>query len=501
MEAIVGPTIFNHVMSAIKFVHSFAPLVRPSVVLVPSLLVELTSSLASFVGMDEQTVCYTLGLFLAYPLGLVMLKLPFGLPRHVFSFLMGAFLLQYTIGVQWIHHLVSSLAAYGLILALPLRKSKALVPAFAVLYCVLGHLHRQFLNYLGWDLDFTGPQMVLTIKLCSLAYNLYDGECLRDPGNNSRAANKCKKYALHEVPSLVEYLGYTFCFSNILAGPAYEYSIYRDAVEGKLLKNDKNAPSSFLPTLKPFLVSLICMAMFVVGGAKFPILDPSDPQHNSPPWVKAHLPFLKRYCYQWVALFFCRQKYYFAWKNAEGANNIWFAGYEGRDEDAKIIGWDHANNVDIVAFETAPNIKICSAAWNKKTSNWLTRYVYMRTGGSLIATYSMSAFWHGFYPGYYMFFMSMPLLTACERVGRKKLSPVFSTGGKWSPWGIVTILTTSFLVEYFVMPFQVLAWEWGVEIWKSHYFFGHILCFGFLLVCGLLPSSGGEGGKGKKKKE
>ena len=51
------------------------------------------------------------------------------------------------------------------------------------------------------------------------------------------------------------------------------------------------------------------------------------------------------------------------------------------------------------------------------------------------------------------------------------------------------------------MPFQVLAWEWGVEIWKSHYFFGHILCFGFLLVCGLLPSSGGEGGKGKKKKE
>lgn len=216
---------------------------------------------------------------------------------------------------------------------------------------------------------------------------------------------------------------------------------------GKLLKNDKNAPSSFLPTLKPFLVSLICMAMFVVGGAKFPILDPSDPQHNSPPWVKAHLPFLKRYCYQWVALFFCRQKYYFAWKNAEGANNIWFAGYEGRDEDAKIIGWDHANNVDIVAFETAPNIKICSAAWNKKTSNWLTRYVYMRTGGSLIATYSMSAFWHGFYPGYYMFFMSMPLLTACERVGRKKLSPVFSTGGKWSPWGIVTILTTSFLGE------------------------------------------------------
>ena len=71
----------------------------------------------------------------------------------------------------------------------------------------------------------------------------------------------------------------------------------------------------------------------------------------------------------------------------------------------------------------------------------------MRTGGSLYATYAMSAFWHGFYPGYYFFFLSMPMLTACERMGRKKLSPRFSTGGKWSPWGITTIICTSFLIE------------------------------------------------------
>lgn len=27
------------------------------------------------------------------------------------------------------------------------------------------------------------------------------------------------------------------------------------------------------------------------------------------------------------------------------------------------------------------------------------------TGNSLVATYFVSAFWHGFYPGYYLFFM------------------------------------------------------------------------------------------------
>jgi len=486
MDAVVGPTVFNAVMRGINFIHSFEPLVRPSVVLVPPVVKETCAGLAAQAGQDIDTFNYTLGLFLAYPAGLVMLMLPYGHVRNLFSFVFGVFLLQFTIGVQWIHQLVSSMIAYTMICVLPHRASKTWVPCFAVLYCVAGHLHRQFINYLGWDLDFTGPQMVLTIKLCSLAYNLYDGECLRT-GKESRAAKKCSKFALDRVPNLLEFLGYVFCFSNILAGPAYEFKIYKDAIEGTKIRGNKNVPSSFLPTLKPFIVSIVCMGLFVFGNGTFPIMDPTDPQHNDPPWVMHGSPWWKRYAYQWIALLFIRQKYYFAWKNAEGANNIWYAGFEGLNEDGEVIGWDNACNVDIISFETAPNLKTLSAAWNKKTANWLTRYIYMRTGGSLVATYSMSAFWHGFYPGYYFFFLSMPMLTACERIGRIKLSPYFHTGGKWSPWGIVTIVTTSFLIEYFVQPFQVLAWSWSVDIWKSHYFFGHILAAVFYAICTVIP--------------
>lgn len=35
-------------------------------------------------------------------------------------------------------------------------------------------------DYLGWSLDFTGPQMILTIKLSSFAYNVYDGTVDKD---------------------------------------------------------------------------------------------------------------------------------------------------------------------------------------------------------------------------------------------------------------------------------------------------------------------------------
>ncbi|GMI34362.1 hypothetical protein TeGR_g1118, partial [Tetraparma gracilis] len=152
-------------------------------------------------------------------------SLPYGRLKHLFSFLLGAFLLQFAIGAQWVHHLLASSLAYLMLLLLPRSLSKRLVPLMIVAYVTLGHLHRQYVNYLGWDLDFTGPHMVLTIKLYSLAWNLWDGEVLAkgNPGRN-RATEKCGQFALREMPSLLEFMGYTFCFSNVLAGPSYEFS-------------------------------------------------------------------------------------------------------------------------------------------------------------------------------------------------------------------------------------------------------------------------------------
>jgi hypothetical protein len=37
------------------------------------------------------------------------------------------------------------------------------------------HIYRLYVDYMGWSLDFTGPQMILVIKLTSFAFNYYDG--------------------------------------------------------------------------------------------------------------------------------------------------------------------------------------------------------------------------------------------------------------------------------------------------------------------------------------
>lgn len=402
--------------------------------------------------------------------------------------------MQFTLGVQWIHLLISSLVPYVMFLVLPRKTTAVAVPAFAMLYLVFGHLHRQYINYLGYDFDFTGAQMVLTQKLYMLAYNLCDGEELAQ-GKDDRAAKKCQAFAVNKLPGIMEYLGYTFCFSNVLCGPAYEYTIYAQTCNGSHLytpdgKPRGKIPSNFWPSVRPFLNCLLCLGLFIFLGAHFPMLDPKDPQNATPVVITEE--FLKkawyfRYAYMWMGLFVVRQKYYFAWKCAEGANNVWYAGFEGFDEQGNAKGWENSNNISIFEFETAQNIQTLSKEWNKKTSLWLTRYVYIRSGGSLTAVYSMSAFWHGFYPGYYLFFLSVPLLTFCERLARKKISPHFSASN-FSVYGILCMLVTSFFVEYMVSPFPLLALDWSWRNWTSHYFFGHIGCILFYAIVTQIPT-------------
>jgi hypothetical protein len=476
----------------LELIYSFEPLVAHTVVLVPDVLKNQVATIADSVGMDIETISYTLGFFICYPLGLFMSQIPFGTARHIFSFLLGSFLLQFTLGVQWIHHLISSLIAYALILVLPPKTLKTALPIFMMAYMTLGHLHRQYTNYLGWDLDFTGTQMVLTQKLYMIGYNIYDGELL-SKGKEDRAAKKCAPFALKKVPGLIEFLGYAFCFSNLLGGPATEYSTYLRSVDGSVFKTPdgkSKIPSNLRATIVPFVSCLVHLGVFMTLSAKFPLLDKADPQNNTPYILSEEFlknPFFFRLFHAWMGLFAHRQKYYFGWKNAEGAQNIWYAGFEGYDDEGNEKGWENSNNMDVVSFELAQNISDMSRSWNKKTSEWLSKYVYMRTGGSLAAVYSMSAFWHGFYPGYYIFFLSVPLPTFCHRLAKKKISPYFSSS-KVSIYGILCLLTTTITINCMILPFTMLAAGWSIDALKSFNFFGHIGCVILYIILTVLPS-------------
>ena len=84
--------------------------------------------------------------------------------------------------------------------------------------------------------------------------------------------------------------------------------------------------------------------------------------------------------------------------------------------------------------------------------------------------------------------MSVPIMAFCERIGRKKLTPRFGNGKKWSLWGIICIISTSVMTNYMIQPFQLLAWDWAIENWKNYFFGGHIICIVFYLMVSNMPT-------------
>jgi lysophospholipid acyltransferase len=103
------------------------------------------------------------------------------------------------------------------------------------------------------------------------------------------------------------------------------------------------------------------------------------------------------------------------------ASGLAFNGY---NEDCKSIKltfilekplFDRVKTIGLRINITGYDIKTLYANWNMMTSSWLKHYVYIRIlrkqtkkseAMPIIATFAVSAVWHGFYPGYFIFFFA-----------------------------------------------------------------------------------------------
>ncbi|KAI9913169.1 hypothetical protein PsorP6_005624 [Peronosclerospora sorghi] len=452
--------------------------------------------LALSVGLARDQLSYVLCLFAVYPLAVVYKLLPSATLKHVMDILVGVSIAQFVLGSSWIHSFLASGLTYVLVKCGPPKHTPSIVFVVNMLYMSAAHIYRLYVDYMGWTLDFTGPQMLLVIKLTSFAYNYYDGvvdKTLEERGHAlARGEKKVyegrQKLAIKELPSLLAFFGYVYSFTTFLAGPAFEIREYLDVTTGRkfLLDGKFKQPSSVLAAFSKFLVGSVLMAAYAVYGPKYPVSNLYDPK-------VAAQPLLLQLRDLYLTLMFCKAKYYSAWKIAEGATVLCGFGFQGFHEDGSSRGWNGVSNMDIMGFEFSQSIRASSRAWNKGTQNWLERYVYSRTGNSLVATYFVSAFWHGFYPGYYLFFMSLPLATAVNRLAFKRLRPRFieadgSFGVKKKVYDVLSYVVTLFAMHYFVLPFQAMSWEHSLATLKNTYFFGHIAAIVLYMLFSAIPA-------------
>lgn len=107
-------------------------------------------------------------------------------------------------------------------------------------------------------------------------------------------------------------------------------------------------------------------------------------------------------------------------------------------------------------------------------------------------TMSVSAFWHGIHPGYYLSFSLVPLIVFAEdsmiAVFRKNSSENFQY---WFDWICLFFKMRGF--DYMCMGFLLLRFDITLRYWSSIYFIGHIVTLFFIIISKVL--------KPKRRKE
>ena len=123
--------------------------------------------------------------------------------------------------------------------------------------------------------------------------------------------------------------------------------------------------------------------------------------------------FLRRIWFLEMLGLTTRFKYYGVWSLTEGACILSGMGYKGIDPKSGRVQWDKLRNVNPWGIESAQNSRAYLENWNINTNNWLRNCIYLRVTPkgkkpgfrASLATFVTSAFWHGFYPGYYLTFI------------------------------------------------------------------------------------------------
>lgn len=301
---------------------------------------------------------------------------------------------------------------------------------FCMAHLSINQLTRQFANNPA-VVDITGAQMVLVMKLTAFCWNVADG---RLP--DEELSDFQKERALKQLPSLLNFAGYVLFFPSLMAGPAFDYVDYRRWIETTMFevpagtdpskkpptRKKRKIPRSGTPAAWKAAAGLFWILLFLkLSAMYYPDLLIGD-QYMT-------YGFVRRVWILHMLGFTTRLKYYGVWALTEGACILSGLGYKGVDPATGKVSWNRLQNVSPWGVESAQNTRAYLGSWNINTNNWLRNYMYLRVTPrgkkpgfrASMATFVTSAFWHGFYPGYYLTF----ILASFVQTVAKSTFPLF----------------------------------------------------------------------------
>lgn len=372
----------------------------------------------------------------------------------------------------------------------PTDKGRFIVMGLAFTYNSFAHIHRLYYHYMEFYFDWGVLQMLLTLRLVMIAFDIHDAT-LKEEELHHRYA---KTYRLDKFPTLLEIFGYCFFYPSLISGPTFTLREYLDFIHERIFEEcdgKKIPPGSVVQALKQLLFGSLWLPFLALSGY-LNIFFCTEEQFLE--WS-----LLKRILFHFAAAALFKPMYYYAWTLAEGSHILIGYGFNGYVKDPKtnekVPVWNRATNIDIYAVEFPKNIASVALAWNIGVNRFLKYYIYTRllsSGFRRLAnpiTYFVSSFWHGFYPGYYFFFFFGPIMVKFENLGYENIRPFFLAQDHKTPtsyywiYNIGKMICTYFVITYALGSFLTLSWYHTWRTYSAIYFYGHILIAMFGALC------------------
>ncbi|KAI1384490.1 MBOAT-domain-containing protein [Hypoxylon trugodes] len=450
--------------------------------------------LSGVLGASPDELKLIFSFLISYPLAGLLKRVPDARPQYKNIFIISTGLF-YLIGLYSLWSgvrtlFISSAVTYGL--AYYLRTS-AYMPwvafVFLMSHMAVNQLTRQFADNPS-TIDITGAQMVLVMKLSAFAWNVADGTLPEDQLSDFQ-----KNRRIVKLPTLFDYAGYVLFFPSLLTGPAFDYNEYRGWIDCTMFdvpatidpakkpptRKKRRIPRSGTPAMLKLATGLAWIFLFLNLSGRYDYTVLLGDHYPT-------LGFLRRVFIMHMVGFTARTKYYGVWSLAEGSCVLAGLGYNGVDPVTGRVSWNRLQNINEWGVESAQNSRAYLENWNMNTNKWLRYYIYLRVTPrnkkpgfrASMATFVTSAFWHGFYPGYYLTFVLASFVQQAAKNFRRYVRPFFLDPATQKPlptkkyYDVASWFATQLTFSFVVSPFVILRLDHSILAWSRVYFYAII---------------------------
>ncbi|XP_061934978.1 lysophospholipid acyltransferase 5 [Apis cerana] len=452
----------------------------------------IVSFLSEHLNVPEAATRLFLSILVGFPIAFIHRYTLYGkypIYQHIFFITCGVSICLWNFGFNLFHSGLAVYTTYGILKYLGGSSLAVfIIFVFNIVYLFCGYY---LTSTGGYDIKWTMPQCVLTLRLIGIAFDMLDGQKPEETLSLQQ-----KQVALKDHPTFLEIAAFSYFPASFIVGPQFSMKRYLDFVQGRYtsINTDGNfivqeieIRDSIIPGIFQMFLGIIYMILHQLGTWYIPheyILSMEFRQQ----------PFLKRIFIIGLWGHVNLYKYVSCWLLAEGVCTIFGLSYNGRDEKGRPL-WNGCTNINVLKFETATKFKHYIISFNISTNNWCAEYIYKRLKvfGSItcsqILTLLFLAVWHGVHSGYYFCFFLEFIIMYAERdltkilEKQEKLQKLLENRLELRilVW-IFLRLHTLALMGYCLVCFTFLSYSVYHQVYSSLYHYGLLVYLIYALI-------------------